>query len=104
MPLVLLATLAILAGSCSAEGVPTSPDPFILHSLPATLPQACSIAWGFVAKLQDPALDLVELHPTGLIPVIQSVQIPLKGLPIPRHINPSNLVSFANLLRVHSIP
>ena len=30
-----------------------------------------------VAKVQDPTLGLVELHPTGLSPVIQPVQNPL---------------------------
>ena len=30
-----------------------------------------------VAKVQDPALGLVEFHPTGLDTAIQSVQIPL---------------------------
>ena len=34
------------AGLCSAKCEPTVPDPFPLHSFPATQPQACSIACG----------------------------------------------------------
>jgi len=33
------------AGSCSAKHWPIPPNLFPLHSLPATLPHACSIAW-----------------------------------------------------------
>ena len=43
-----------------------------------------------VAKMQDPALGLVELHPVGLSPVIQPVQIPLQGLTTARQINTSS--------------
>jgi len=39
-----------------------------------------------VAKVQDLALGLAELHPIGLNPVIQPVQIPLQDLAIPRQI------------------
>ena len=48
--------------SCSAEHQPTCPGPSPPCSPPATLSQACSIAWAVVA-VQDPALGLVELHP-----------------------------------------
>jgi len=34
------------ACSYSAQCRPTPPDPFPLHNLPATLPQACSVSWG----------------------------------------------------------
>ena len=58
---------------------------------------------GVVTKLQDPELGLVELCPTGLSPVIQPVQIPAL-LPTGRSASPANVVSSANLLRVHSMP
>ena len=41
------------------------------------------------AKVQDSALGLLELHPISLSPAIQSVQIPLSSLPIPRQIDTS---------------
>ena len=40
-----------------------------------------------MAQVQDPALDLVGLHPIGLSLASQSVQIPLKGLPSPRKVD-----------------
>jgi len=43
-----------------------------------------------VAKAQNKALGLVELHPTGLSPAIQPVQIPLNGLPTPWYIDTSS--------------
>ena len=63
------------------------------------LPHTCSDAWG--CWDQGGELGLVELHPTGLSPSIQPVQIPPKGFPTLKL--PPNLVSSANLLRVHSI-
>jgi len=45
-----------------------------------------------VTEVQDPALALVELHPTGLSPVFQPVQIPLQGLPTLRQMNTSSPV------------
>ena len=58
-----------------------------------------------VAKVQDLALGHVELHPTGLSPAIQPVQISLKGHPTPcRSTLPPSLMSSGNLLRVCSIP
>lgn len=42
-----------------------------------------------MAKVQDPALDLVELQPPGLSPAIQTVQIPLKALSTLGQIDPS---------------
>jgi len=43
-----------------------------------------------VTNAQDPALGLVELHPTGLSSVIQPVQISLYSLPALRQINSSS--------------
>ena len=42
------------------------------------------------AKVQVQALSLVELHPIGLSPAIQPVQIPLQGLATPKQINTSS--------------
>ena len=39
--------------------------------------------------MQDLALGLVKLHPTGLSPLIWPVHIPLKGLPTPTQIDTS---------------
>ncbi|KAK4829606.1 hypothetical protein QYF61_005706, partial [Mycteria americana] len=50
-----------------------------------------------VAQVQDPTLSLVESHTIGLGPSTQPIRIPLSTLP-------HELVSSANLLRVHSIP
>ena len=63
-------------GSCSAVHRPTTPDLFLPHSFPATPPQACSVALGCCGQSVDPALGLTELHPIGLSPAIQHVQIP----------------------------
>jgi len=76
------------AGSCSACCQLTLPDPFPLHSLPATLPQSCGIACG-VTKVWNPALGPVELLPIGLSPAIRPVQVPLKGIPTPWQIDTS---------------
>jgi len=58
-----------------------------------------------VTKVQDLPLGLVERHPIGLRPVIQSIQIlPRALLPPGTSTLPPNLVSSANLLRVHSVP
>jgi len=62
-------------GSCLAECQPTPTDPFPPHRLPAILSKACSLPGGVVDKVQDLVRDLVELHPIGLSPVIQSVPI-----------------------------
>jgi len=43
-----------------------------------------------VTEVQDPALDLVELHPTDLSSASLPVQIPLEGLPTPTKINISS--------------
>ena len=43
-----------------------------------------------MAKLQEPAVGLVELIPIGLSPAIKPVQIPLKGLPTPRQTDTSS--------------
>jgi len=51
------------------------PGPFPPRRLAATLSQVLhGVA---VAKVQDPALGLVELHPIDLSLAIQLVQIPL---------------------------
>lgn len=65
-PLAFLAAWACSAGSCSACPPLTTPDPFHLCSLPATLLQARSAVWVVVAKVQDPVLGFVEPHPIGL--------------------------------------
>jgi len=36
---------------------------FIVYSFPATLPQACSIAWGSYGQSAGPGTWFVELHP-----------------------------------------
>ena len=46
-----------------------------------------------MAKVQDPAIGLVELHPIGLIPGIQPVHIPLKDLPTSRQVDTSSQLS-----------
>ena len=60
-----------IAGSCSAQPQPTPPDPFLPHSLPATLPQACSVAWGCGSHSAEPSTGLAELHPIGLSPAVR---------------------------------
>jgi len=68
-------------------------------------PKPVALAGVVEAKVQDATLGLVGLHPIGHSPAIQPVQIPLKGLPTPRQIDAScNLVSSANLPKVHSMP
>lgn len=52
------------------------------------LPHTCSDAWG--CWDQGGELGLVELHPTGLSPSIQPVQIPPKGFPTLKQINASS--------------
>ena len=52
--------------------------------------QACSVAGVVVAEVQDPAFGPAELHPTGLSPASQPVQIPLEGLPSPRQTHASS--------------
>ena len=42
-----------------------------------------------MAKVQDLASDLVEIHPIGLSSLIPPVQIPLYGLPTTRQIDTS---------------
>ena len=49
-------------------------------SLPATLPQACSVVWGCCDPSAELAL-LVELHTVGLTRMVQPVQTPLQSLP-----------------------
>jgi len=57
-----------------------------------------------VAEVQDPLLDLVELHPTAFSPVIQPAQKAV-GPSFPSRLTlPANLVSPAKLLRVDSMP
>ena len=57
-----------------------------------------------MTTLQDSALCLVELPPTGLSPEIKPVQIPMQGLPTYSQINNLNImVSSAILLRVNSV-
>jgi len=69
------------------------PRPFL-----ATLPQACSTAWGLAIKVQVLALDLVEAHSIGLRPSTPPIQLPLHGLCTLRQINTSSqLVSSTNL-------
>ncbi|KAK4825953.1 LOW QUALITY PROTEIN: hypothetical protein QYF61_003471 [Mycteria americana] len=70
---------------------PLFPKPVALHGL-------------VVVQVQDLALGLVEPHTIGLGPWIQPVQVPLQSLPALKSTLPPNLVSSANLLRVHSIP
>ena len=43
-----------------------------------------------MAKLHDPALGLVELHPNDLSSAIHPVQVTLQGLPAPREIDASS--------------
>ena len=43
-----------------------------------------------VTKVQDSALGFVEAHTAVLSPLIQPVQIPLKGLPTPAWIDTSS--------------
>lgn len=108
--LVLLTTLFLTqaswpsghnAGSCSAGCLPVPPAPFQLGNFLATLPQACTTAWGCCGPT---ALSLAEFHViVGGRPSIQAIQIPLQILLISsRSTIPPNLVSPANLLMVHS--
>ncbi|KAK4823665.1 LOW QUALITY PROTEIN: hypothetical protein QYF61_005017 [Mycteria americana] len=69
---------------------PLFPKPVALHGV-------------VVTQVQDLALSLLESHKIGLGPSIQPIQIPLAFLPSSRSTLPHNLVSSANLLRVHSI-
>ncbi|KAK4817624.1 LOW QUALITY PROTEIN: hypothetical protein QYF61_021527, partial [Mycteria americana] len=70
---------------------PLFPKPVALHGV-------------VVTQVQDLALSFVEPHTIDLSPWIQPVQVPLAFLPSSRSTLPHNLVSSANLLRVHSIP
>jgi len=54
---------------CQAAFQPLFPKPVALHEV-------------VVTKVQDPVFCLVETHTVGLVPSIQSVQIPLQSLPI----------------------
>ena len=93
------------AGSCLAEHWPTSPHPFLLHNLPVTLLQACSVAWGCCGQSEGLALGLAELHSTGLIPAIQPVEILLKGLSTPRQSDASSQLGvICTLTEDHSVP
>ncbi|KAJ7399991.1 hypothetical protein BTVI_109665 [Pitangus sulphuratus] len=57
-----------------------------------------------VAKVQDSALGLVELHPVGISPTLQLVQVPLKSPPAFQLINaPPQLGVICNLLMLDSI-
>ena len=78
--------------------------------MPATLPQACSVAWGCCDQRQDRTLGLVKAHTTGFSPVIQPIQIPLWGLPALRKINTSShlgvickLTEGAYIFREHQV-
>ncbi|KAK4824318.1 LOW QUALITY PROTEIN: hypothetical protein QYF61_013593 [Mycteria americana] len=70
---------------------------FCLAAFQPLFPKSVALHVVVVTQVQDPALGLVEPHTVGLSPSIQPAQIPLSTLP-------HNLVSSANLLRVHSIP
>ena len=74
-------------GSCSAKHQPIPPGLFPLHSLPATLPQACRHCLGSLwPKCRTWHLDLLN-------PAIQPIQIPAQGLPTPKHIDTSSQLS-----------
>ena len=87
MPLVFLATWAYCWLMFSQTSTNTPRVLFLCtvfqphSSKPVVLPRLV------VAKVQDTALSLAELHPTGFSPLIQPIQIPLKDLPIIRQIN-----------------
>ena len=50
---------------------------FLYTVFQSLCPKAVALPGVVVAKVQDPALGLVEPHPIGFSPVIQPVQIPL---------------------------
>ena len=54
-----------------------SPAAFTSAQLASHCPEAAVLRGAAVAKAQHPALGLGELHPFGLSPSIQAVQIPL---------------------------
>jgi len=51
-----------------------------------------------VTKVQDSALGPVELHPIGLSPTIQPIQVPLYGLPMLRQIDTSSQIGVTGKL------
>jgi len=89
MQLVILATQAHcgLMFSQVLTNTLTSASLTVFHLL---CPKPVVLAGVIMTKMQDPTLGLVELHPVGLSPAIQPVQIPLQGLPTPRKINISS--------------
>ncbi|KAJ7403914.1 hypothetical protein WISP_148725 [Willisornis vidua] len=76
MPLGFLATWHTLAHVQSE-----SPGPFALGHFPVTQHPTWSSHGVVVAKVQDPALGLVEPHPVGLSPSLQPVQAPVQSPP-----------------------
>ena len=92
-------------GSCSAGCQPTAPGLFPLGSFPATLPQACSIAWGCCDQSAGPGTWPRKPHTISLGPLIQTVRIPLQCLSTLRLINtPSQLGVIWKLTAKHSVP
>ena len=82
----------------------TSPDPFPWCSLPATLSQACSAAWGCCD--QRAGLSTWSHWSSSYCPPTgnQPVQIPLQGLAASRQTNTSTQLSvITNLLQTYSI-
>jgi len=58
-----------------------------------------------MTKVQDPALDLVKAHTSGLSPLIQPVQIPLQGLSAFRQMDTSSQLDvICKLTEGDSIP
>jgi len=59
-----------------------NPQVCFLHTVFHPLcPKPVALPGAVVAKVQDPALGLVEFYRSGFVPDIQPAQIPLKGLP-----------------------
>ncbi|KAK4816403.1 LOW QUALITY PROTEIN: hypothetical protein QYF61_016720 [Mycteria americana] len=85
----------------SVSLVVTGPKPNTVFK--SLFPKPVALHGVVVTQVWDPAPSLVEPHIIGLVPSIQPVQIPLVFLPSSRSTLLPNLVSSANLLRVHSI-
>ena len=61
--------------------------PFLFVVIQSICPKPRALHEVIVAKLQVPALSLIEHHRVHLSPVIQPIQIPLQGLPTLRQID-----------------
>ncbi|NXV22789.1 SLF1 protein, partial [Cepphus grylle] len=89
-----------VAGSCPPSHSPAPQDLLSRAALSPFIAQFVSILGVAPTQVQDPALDLGELHEVHMRPLLQPVQVPLGGVPSLGHVTaPLSLVSSANLPR-----